>query len=137
MQKILDRLILSDLAEANNPFFLGQHKIQAIMYFGEGGMFPDDLYLYHRPTVKDGKLEDEELRDGIDFLRESLRAGRRVLAVGPTGATIVAAYLNEIGFSNTEAVTMASGSGIPKPDLTSLANHDSSRSLLRAPSLHR
>ena len=106
MFRILDRLSLSDLSEANDPFFLKQHKIQAILYFGTGGMFGDDIKLYYRSTQKDGSLSKDQLQDGIDFLRESLRAGRRVLAVGPTGATIVGAYLAEMGFSSPEALKM-------------------------------
>src|SRR6056297_3792705 len=96
MRPILERLMLSSLSEANDPFFLKQHDVQAIMYFGDGGMFGDEIKLYHRPALPDGTLDDDMLRDGIDFLRESLRAGRRVLAVGGSGATIVTAYLTEM-----------------------------------------
>lgn len=106
MRIILDRLLLSSLSEANDPFFLDSHHVQAILYYGEGGLFSDEIKLYQRSALPDGSLDDEMLRDGIDFLRESLRAGRRVLAVGPSGATIVAAYLAEMGFSSAQARQM-------------------------------
>lgn len=122
MQPVLERLILSDLSEANDPFFLKMHEIQAIMYFGEGGMFGDDIKLYHEP-VPSGNLTKEHLRTGIDFLRESLRAGRRVLAVGQTGATIVAAYLVEMGFSDAQALQMTGQGRNPRPDAECIAGH--------------
>ncbi len=126
MRPILDRLVLSSLAEANDPFFLKQHGIQAIMYFGEGGMFSDDLKLYHRPANSDGTISPEMLRDGIEFLRESLRAGRRVLAVGASGATILTAYLAEMGFSSAQALQLVGrghGGMEPEPDRSSVESH--------------
>ncbi|MDK2970721.1 MAG: hypothetical protein PWP23_476 [Candidatus Sumerlaeota bacterium] len=126
MRQILDRLILSDLGQANDPFFLSQNDVQAILYFGDGGMFPDDIKLYHRPALPDGTLTTEMLRDGVVFLRESLAAGRRVLAVGPTGATIVAVYLTEMGFSPAQAIQMlaeARDLGI-SPDISLLNEHN-------------
>jgi hypothetical protein len=118
MRPILERLMLSDLSEANDPFFLQHHEVQAILYYGDGGMFPDDIKLYNRPAQADGSLAPAQLRDGIDFLRESLRAGRRVLSVGKSGATIVAAYLVEMGFSEAQALQMISESttSVPRPD---------------------
>ncbi|MCB2156507.1 hypothetical protein KQI84_16650 [bacterium] len=124
MQQVLDRLMLSSLSEANDPFFLEHHRVQAILYFGDGGMFSQEYKLYHRPVESgDGHLENNELRDGIEFLHESLRAGRRVLAVGPTGATIVAAYLSEMGFSDAQALQLISTEGVPKPDSEILNAH--------------
>jgi len=119
MRPILDRLILSSLSEANDPFFLSQHDIQAIMYFGNGGMFPDDIKLYHREAGPGGYLTPEMLSDGIEFLRESLCAGRRVLAVGATGATITTAYLAEMGFGSAQALNMVGrgdSDNEPEPD---------------------
>lgn len=118
MRRVLDRLMISDLSEASDPFFLRQHEVQAILYFGEGGIFGDDIKLYNRPPLADGTLDNAMLCDGIEFLRESLRAGRRVLAVGPTGATIVAGYLAEMGFSAAQAIELlgtANRSGV-RPD---------------------
>jgi len=106
MRRILDRLMFSSLSEANDPFFLSRHDVQAILYFGDGGMFPEDIKLYHRPALEDGSLNPELLRDGVLFLKESLAAGRRVLAVGSTGGTMVAAYLTEMGFSSAQALEM-------------------------------
>ena len=123
MKAVLDRLMISDLSEANDPLFLSIHKVQSILYFGDGGMFPEDLKVYYRHTRMTGRLDDAELRDGVDFLRESLRAGRRVLAVGPTGSTLVAAYLAEVGYSATKARLMIGGDGSPKPDQTLLEAH--------------
>lgn len=123
MQRILDRLYLSSLSEANDPFFLKQHRIQAILYFGSGGMFGDDIKLYYRPANKDGSLGKEHLRDGVDFLRESLRAGRRVLAVGASGATIVGAYLAEMGFSSPEAMRLINQVTGLKADEDRLSEH--------------
>jgi hypothetical protein len=125
MHQILDRLILSDLGQANDPFFLHQHDVQAILYFGDGGLFPDDIKLYYRPAQADGTLTVDMLRDGVTFLRESLAAGRRVLAVGPSGATIVAAYLTEMGFSPAQSIQMLAGvhdRGLT-PDVSSLSEH--------------
>ncbi|MCC6548273.1 hypothetical protein IT570_14010 [Candidatus Sumerlaeota bacterium] len=137
MQKILDRLYLSSLSEANDPFFLKQHRIQAILYFGNGGMFGDDIKLYHRAANKDGSLGKEHLRDGTDFLRESLRAGRRVLAVGPSGATIVGAYLAEMGFSSPEAMRLISQVAGLKADAARLSEHADDLEKRAAQSLHR
>ena len=124
MQQILDRLMLSSLSEANDPFFLEHHRVQAILYFGDGGMFSREYKLYHRAIEStDGTLGGTQLRDGIEFLRESLRAGRRVLAVGPTGATIIGAYLSEMGFSSAQALKMISTDGVPKPDPELLDAH--------------
>lgn len=123
MQRILDRLYLSSLSEANDPFFLKQHRIQAILYFGSGGMFGDDIKLYYRPANKDGSLGKEHLRDGVDFLRESLLAGRRVLAVGASGATIVGAYLAEMGFSSPEAMRLINQVAGLKADESRLSEH--------------
>ncbi|HNM47748.1 hypothetical protein IT571_01015 [Candidatus Sumerlaeota bacterium] len=123
MQRILDRLYLSSLSEANDPFFLKQHRIQAILYFGSGGMFGDDIKLYYRPANKDGSLGKEHLRDGVDFLRESLLAGRRVLAVGASGATIVGAYLAEMGFSSPEAMRLINQVTGLKADEGRLSEH--------------
>lgn len=125
MHQVLDRLMLSSLSEANDPFFLEHHRVQAILYFGDGGMFSQEYKLYHRAIeTEDGQLAGSQLRDGIEFLRESLRAGRRVLAVGPTGATIVAAYLSEMGFSGAQALKMVSTEGVPKPDPDLLSTHN-------------
>lgn len=123
MQRILDRLYLSSLSEANDPFFLKQHRIQAILYFGSGGMFGDDIKLYYRLANKDGSLGKEHLRDGVDFLRESLLAGRRVLAVGASGATIVGAYLAEMGFSSPEAMRLINQVAGLKADESRLSEH--------------
>ena len=136
MQRILERLMLSDLSEANDSIYLNQYNIQAILYFGDGGMFPDDLKLYHRPTLKDGSLSPEMLKDGIEFLRESLRAGRRVLAVGDSGATIVAAYLAEMGMSHSQAVDMISRDEMRKPDRQSLEFHENELQKRASTSLH-
>lgn len=117
MIRILDRLMLSDLSEANDPFYLQRHDIQAIVYFGDGGMFPDDIKLFHKSADgAKGTLTAAQLRDGITFLRESLRSGRRVLAVGRNGATIVASYLTEMGFSPAQARQMFAEEGVPLPD---------------------
>ena len=125
MHRVLDRLLLSSLSEANDPFFLKAHGVQAIIHFGEGGMFGDDIKLYHRSSEHEGHLTDEELADGIDFLRESLRAGRRVLAVGANGATLVAAYLSEMGFGAAQALEMTgAGQGSPEADEECLAHHE-------------
>jgi len=126
MIRVLDRLALSDLSEASDPFFLQLHKIQAILYFGDGGMFSDEQYLYHRPAQKDGSLSGDQIKDGVEFIRESMRAGRRVLAVGSTGATIVAAYLIEMGMSNDQALDMISREANAKPDVDSLEEINSS-----------
>lgn len=123
MQQILDRLLLSTLSEANDHFFLEHNRIQAILYFGEGGMFSEDFKLYYRPAQKSGTLSLDQLEDGIQFLRESLRAGRKVLAVGPTGATIVAAYLTEMGMGTDQAINMVNCKGLPKPDTGLLDKH--------------
>ncbi|MBI1290978.1 hypothetical protein GC173_07000 [bacterium] len=123
MKKVLERLILSDLSEANDPFYLERNQIQAILYFGDGGMFSEDIKLYYRAALKDGSLSPEMLKDGIDFLRESLRAGRRVLAVGPTGATIVAAYLSEMGMSIQQAMEMVAQSSPVRVDTGRLSEH--------------
>lgn len=123
MHKILDRLMISDLSEASDPFYLERHGIQAILYFGASGFFPAGIKLYHHATLKDGTLSPEMLTDGIDFLRESLRAGRRVLAVGSTGATIVAAYLAEMGMSITQALEII-GTSAARPDTASVTAHD-------------
>jgi len=123
MRVILDRLILSSLSEASDPFFLVHHRIESILYFGDGGMFPEDLKLYYR-SMAGPTLSESELRDGIMFLRESLRAGRRVLAVGNTGATIVVAYLSEMGFGQAQALQMVNdGNGLTPmadPSLTEM-----------------
>lgn len=123
MTRILDRLILSSLSEASDPFFLEQHEVQAILYFGEGGMFSDHIKLYHRDTLEDGSLSPAMMHDGIDFLRESLHAGRRVLAVGKTGATIVAAYLTEIGMSYHQAIDLLTSADAPAPDEGAVSSH--------------
>jgi len=117
--------MLSDLCEANDPFFLKEHDVQAILYFGEGGMFPDDIKLYMRSLGPGNRLTPELLRDGIDFLRESLRAGRRVLAVGSSGATIVGGYLSEMGFGTAQAIAMIreSHGRIPSPDAAQVEAH--------------
>jgi hypothetical protein len=124
MRVILDRLILSSLSEASDPFFLAHHRVEAILYFGAGGLFPEDLKFYHRQL--DGpSLSEEELRDGVMFLRESLRAGRRVVAVGETGATIVVAYLSEMGFGMAQSLQMVNdGSGrTPEADPEQVEAH--------------
>ena len=108
MRRVLDRLMLSSLSEANDPFFLQRHEVQAILHFGDGGMFDEEIKLYHRPVPENASLDPEMLKDGITFLKESLAAGRRVLAVGSTGATIVAAYLTEMGFSGAQALQLVS-----------------------------
>lgn len=123
MQRILDRLMISDLSEANDPIYLDQFGIQAILHFGDGGMFSDEVKLYHRPALADGTLSPEMLRDGVEFLRESLRAGRRVLAVGQAGATIVAAYLAEMGMSHHQALEIISKDRVGKLDQKSLSAH--------------
>lgn len=123
MKRILDRLMLSDLSEANDQFFLKQHEVQAILYFGSGGMFRDDIKLYYRPALADGSLSPEMVKDGIVFLRESLHVGRRVLAVGQSGATIVAAYLTEMGMSHQQAIEMIGGEDVPPPDVTTVSEH--------------
>ncbi len=124
MRVILDRLILSSLSEASDPFFLAHHRVEAILYFGDGGLFPDDLKLYHR-ELESPSLSEPELRDGVLFLRESLRAGRRVVAVGETGATIVVAYLSEMGFGMAQAMQMVNdGSGrTPEADPDQVEAH--------------
>jgi len=123
MRPVLDRLMLSSLSEASDPFFLTQHRVEAIMYFGDGGLFPEDLKLYHRNSNDDGSISPEMLRDGIEFLRESLRAGRRVLAVGDSGATIVIAYLAEMGFSAAQALRMVgTGRDVPEPDAAQISS---------------
>jgi hypothetical protein len=124
MKRILDRLMLSDLSEASDPFFLDQHEVQAILYFGTGGMFPDDIKLYHHPALSDGSLSPEMLKDGIDFLRESLRTGRRVLAVGASGATIITAYLAEMGMSHSQAVEMLGVHSNIQPDSYLIYSHE-------------
>lgn len=123
MIRVLDRLMLSDLSEANDPFFLQLHKVQAVLYFGDGGMFSDEYYLYHRPTQRDGGLSLEQVQDGVEFIRESMRAGRRVLAVGGTGATIVAAYLMEMGMSSDQALGMIARDRNAKADEETLEEH--------------
>lgn len=123
MERILDRILLSDLCEASDPFFLERNAIEAILYFGEGGMFPDDIKLYHRPTGPGGKLDPEQLADGIEFLREILRTGRTVLVIGATGATILTAFLTEMGFKPDRAQRMVTGPGVPKPEAEALAAH--------------
>ncbi len=123
MIRVLDRLMLSDLSEANDPFFLQLHKVQAVLYFGDGGMFSDEYYLYHRPTQRDGTLAQEQVQDGVEFIRESMRAGRRVLAVGGTGATIVAAYLMEMGMSSDQALDMIARDRTAKADAEALEEH--------------
>lgn len=126
MHRVLDRLMLSDLSEANDPYFLEQHDVQAVLHFGDGGMFPDDIKLYHRVPESGSGLTPQELRDGVEFLRESLRAGRRVLAVGGSGATITAAYLSEMGFSTAQSIQMlqAATGASPGPDTKSLKQHE-------------
>jgi hypothetical protein len=124
MQRILERLILSDLSEANDPFYLERHGIQAILYYGDGGFFPEDIKLYCKPTLPDGTLSPEMLNDGIEFLRESLRAGRRVLAVGKSGATIVAAYLAEMGMSTQQALELLGQAGQTRVDSERLQQHE-------------
>jgi len=115
--------MVSDLSEANDPFFLEQHEVQSILYFGDGGMFSDDYKLYNRPALPDGSLSPEMLKDGIVFLRESLHAGRRVLAVGRSGVTIVAAYLTEMGMSHQQAMEMIHQDELPEPDYDRLSEH--------------
>jgi hypothetical protein len=118
---ILDRLMLSSLSEANDPFFLEQNEIEAILYFGEGGMFSEEYRLYSRKH-NDRELDSEDLKDGITFLKESLSKGRRVLAVGETGATLIVAYLIEMGFGSAQALQMVrdSSSSAPKPNLNAI-----------------
>lgn len=126
MKRILDRLMLSSLSEANDPFYLERHEIQAILYFGKGGMFSEDIKLYHRDALPDGSLSPGMLEDGIEFLRHSLAAGRRVLAVGTSGATIVAAYLAEMGMSHQQSVELIrSAEDVPLPDAHQLQEHES------------
>lgn len=136
MIRILDRLMVSDLSEANDPFYLKSHQIQAILYFGDGGMFGDDIKLYHRPALADGTLAPDHLRDGIDFLRESLRAGRRVLAVGSTGATIVAAYLAEMGMSTNQALELLA-KGAPRVQASAIQEHGSELERRSSINLHK
>lgn len=129
--------MLSTLSEANDPFFLAQNEIEAILYFGEGGMFSDEFKLYTRDN-SDCELTTDDLEDGITFLKESLSKGRRVLAVGPTGATIVIAYLTEMGFSTAQALQMLneSGNSSPKPNLTSVRQHESILEQRRMSKIH-
>jgi hypothetical protein len=137
MYVVLDRLMLSSLSEANDPFFLEQNNVEAILYFGEGGMFPEDYKLYHRSCEKDGVITEEELLDGIAFLKESLGKGRRVLAVGQTGATIITAYLTEMGFSSAQALRMVGESQYePKPDQNALRTHESELEVRRNVKVH-
>lgn len=138
MRAVLDRLLLSDLSEANDPFFLQHHRVEAVLYFGNGGLFPEDIKLYHRPQPPKGELSAEDLGDGIVFLRESLSAGRRVLAVGPTGATIVVAYLVEMGFGSAQALQLVGeGRGsAPSPDPRPLAAHAQLLTKRRLTSVH-
>ncbi|MEO8376395.1 MAG: hypothetical protein ABI579_01890, partial [Candidatus Sumerlaeota bacterium] len=79
----------------------------------------------------------EHLRDGADFLRESLRAGRRVLAVGPSGATIVGAYLAEMGFSSPEAMRLINQVAGLKADNEQLSEHAEELEKRGVQSLHR
>lgn len=137
MQVVLDRLMLSSLSEANDPFFLEQNEIEAILYFGQGGIFNDDIKLYHRSCEKDGHLTDEELRDGIIFLRETLGKGLRVLAVSQTGATILTVYLTEMGFSMAQALQMIGKSANdPQPDMDTLRSHESKMEIRRNIKVH-
>lgn len=129
MEQILDRLLLSDLSEASDPITLGIHRVQAILYFGDGGIFPEDIKLYHRPLGPGGHVSNEQLQDGVEFLRESLRTGRRVLVVGGIGATMIVAYLTETGFSLEQALRLVAGGHSPRPDLHRLRAH--SAELLR------
>ncbi|MDX2177754.1 MAG: dual specificity protein phosphatase [Candidatus Sumerlaeia bacterium] len=117
MVKILERLYLCSLGEASDPYYLARNQVQAILHFGCGGMFPEEIKLYHRPVQDESALPPADLRDGVDFLRESLRHGRRVLAVGRSGATITAAYLTEMGFSPAQALSMIESAGGPTPNL--------------------
>jgi hypothetical protein len=123
MQQILERLIVSDLSEASDPFFLSLHRVQAILYFGEGGMFGEDTKLYHHSIPSSRGVNADEILDGIEFLRESLRFGRRVLAVGTNGATIAAAYLTEMGFSSASALQLFQNGNCPKPDSQAVFMH--------------
>ncbi|MGF1572065.1 MAG: hypothetical protein ACFCU1_03260 [Sumerlaeia bacterium] len=125
MQIILDRLMLSTLSEANDPFFLAQNEIEAILYFGEGGMFSDEFKLYTRANG-DAPLSSEDLADGVSFLKETLSKGLRVLAVGQTGATIIIAYLTEMGFGLSQALQMLKESGVssPKPNMNVIQAHE-------------
>lgn len=125
MHRVLDRLMVSSLSEASDPFFLSLHQVQAILHIGDGGLFPDDIKLYHRPVLRSGTLPADQLRDGIEFLRESLRAGRRVLVVGRTGATVAAAYLMEMGFSPAQAIAMVRADQCPEPDHDYVEEHAS------------
>lgn len=139
MQRVLNRLFVADLAEASDPLFLKLHDVQAIMYFGDGGMFSDEIKLYHRRAQPDGTLSKDQLTDGIEFLRESLRAGRRVLAVGKTGATIVTAYLMEMGFNAANALDLlgtGTGSGT-KPDEGVVSYHESELERRASIALHK
>jgi len=124
MHAVLERLMVSSLSEASDPLFLEDYEVEAILYYGSGGVFPDNIKLYHR-KLSAKEITESELQDGITFLRESLSKGRRVLAVGQTGATIVTAYLTEMGFSTVQALQMM-GTGVndPKPDTESLESHD-------------
>lgn len=123
MEQILDRLLLSDLSEASDPVTLGVHRVQAILYFGDGGFFPEDIKLYHRPVGPGGGISNEQMQDGVEFLRECLRTGRRVLVVGGIGATIIAAYLTETGFSLEQALRLVTGGHSPRPDPARLREH--------------
>jgi hypothetical protein len=125
MEQILDRLLLSDLSEASDPVTLGIYRVQAILYFGDGGFFPEDIKLYHRPVGPGGQVSNEQLQDGVEFLRECLRTGRRVLVVGGIGATMISAYLIETGFSFEQALRLVAGGHSPRPDLTRLREHAS------------
>lgn len=124
MEQILDRLLLASLSDAHDPFAIERNEVQSILYFGDGGLFSDDIKLYHRTVSGKGTLTDDELNDGVEFLRESLRAGRRVLAVGATGATIVTAFLMESGFSSREALRIVTAGEAPKPDVARVRQHE-------------
>lgn len=135
MEPILDRLLLASLSDAHDPFALERHAVQSILYFGDGGLFPEEIKLYHRPVGSGEAMSDDQLDDGIEFLRESLRAGRRVLAVGTTGATIAAAYLLETGFNRQQALRLVAGEG-PKPDLDRIQQHETRLRQRATTSLH-
>ncbi len=123
MEPILDRLILGNLSEATDPFLLERHHVDAIIYFGDGGFFPEEIKLYHRPAGPDGSLSADQVNDGVEFLRESLRRGRRVLAVGSTGATLIAAFLAEMGYNPERALRMVTVPRSPRPDAERLRLH--------------